>query len=90
MNAMLQKNDVQNFSAKGSLQASAVLLPELARYYSPVPNAESTSEPSTDLNNTNNSIAGLSAEVFKNKIIIDQNNHATLPFEFVEGKAVFN
>ncbi|MGE4349982.1 MAG: DUF945 family protein [Candidatus Berkiella sp.] len=92
LDALLQNAHIQHFTAKGAFQGSAVLLPQLAQYYSSKVNTESTLESviSTegDSHKFNHSIAGLIEEVFKNKIIIDQDNNAILPFEFVEGKSI--
>lgn len=84
LDASLQKTNLKQFTGKGTLKGSAVLVPELAKYYSGIVGEE----PSIASTPTNNSIAGLIEEGFKNKIVIDQNNQAMMSFEFVDGKSV--
>lgn len=91
LDVSFQNAHIHDFTAKGAFQGSAVLLPQLAQYYV---SAASKSTPGSvastdnDSHKLNHSIADLIEESFKNKIIIDQDNNAILPFEFVEGKSV--
>ncbi|MCS5707741.1 YdgA family protein [Candidatus Berkiella cookevillensis] len=92
LNASLQNSHIQHFTAKGAFQGSSVLLAQLAQYYSSAVSADSTLESVANTENhdhkLNHSIAALIEEAFRNKIIVDQDNNATLPFEFVDGQSV--
>lgn len=92
LDASLQNAHIQHFTAKGVFQGSAVLLAQLAQYYSSTLSIESTLKSVSTTENHdhkhNHSIAAFIEDAFKNKIIIDQDNNAILPFEFVDGKSI--